>query len=106
MGGRVGSVAVAEGLPAAGLVLVSYPLHPPGRPDRLRIEHFPSISVPCLFVSGTRDAFGTPRELETHTANIAAPVTHEWLAGGHALSGSDEKVASVVAAWITARTAA
>ena len=42
----------------AGLVLVSYPLHPPGKPDRLRVEHLPAIGVPCLFVSGTRDAFG------------------------------------------------
>ena len=46
------SMAVAAGMPAAGLVLVSYPLHPPGRPDRLRTEHFGSLNVPCLFVSG------------------------------------------------------
>ena len=70
MGGRICSMAVAEGLPAAGLVLISYPLHPPGRPDRLRIEHLPALEVPCLFVSGTRDAFGTPAELERHTAAI------------------------------------
>ena len=43
MGGRICSMAVAEGMPAAGLVLVSYPLHPPGRPDRLRTEHFGSL---------------------------------------------------------------
>jgi predicted alpha/beta-hydrolase family hydrolase len=60
MGGRMCSMAVAEGLPAAALVLISYPLHPPGKPDQKRIDHFPSIEVPCLFVSGTRDAFGTP----------------------------------------------
>src|SRR5690606_38976965 len=60
MGGRMCSMAVAEGLPAAGLVLISYPLHPPGKPDRLRIEHLPQIEVPCLFISGTRDPFGTP----------------------------------------------
>ena len=70
MGGRICSMAVADGLPAAGLVLISYPLHPPGRPDRLRIEHLPALEVPCLFVSGTRDAFGTPDELERHTAAI------------------------------------
>ena len=51
-GGRMCSLAVAEGLPAAGLVLLSYPLHPPGKPDKLRVEHFGSIEVPCLFVSG------------------------------------------------------
>ncbi|HLK42702.1 MAG TPA: alpha/beta family hydrolase, partial [Thermoleophilia bacterium] len=64
MGGRMCSMAVAEGLPARALVLVSYPLHPPGKPDKMRTEHFPAITVPCLFVSGTRDAFGAPAELE------------------------------------------
>jgi len=54
------SMAVAEGLAASGLVLISYPLHPPGRPERMRMDHFPAIQVPCLFISGTRDAFATP----------------------------------------------
>src|SRR3954454_23037966 len=65
-GGRMCSMAVAEGLAAAGLVLICYPLHPPGKPDNLRVEHFPALHVPCLFISGTRDAFGTPDELERH----------------------------------------
>ena len=63
IGGRMCSIAVAEGLPAAGLVLVSYPLHPPGRPDRLRIDHLPQLQVPCLFVSGT---------LAPHLAHVEA----------------------------------
>jgi predicted alpha/beta-hydrolase family hydrolase len=101
MGGRICSMAVADGLPAAGLVLVSYPLHPPGKPDRLRIEHLPSLTVPCLFVSGTRDAFGTPTELEHHTAAIPGPVTHEWIdAKGHDLKGCDRRVAEIVATWL------
>src|SRR6478672_4985425 len=66
MGGRICSMAVADGLPGAGLVLISYPLHPPGKPDTLRIDHFPALDVPCLFVSGTKDQFGTPKELEHH----------------------------------------
>ena len=40
------SMAVAQGLPAAGLILLSYPLHPPGKPENLRVEHFPDITVP------------------------------------------------------------
>ena len=52
-GGRMCSMAVAEGLPAAGLVLLSYPLHPPGRPDKLRVAHLPELRVPVLAVSGT-----------------------------------------------------
>ena len=94
-------MAVAEGLPAAGLVMISYPLHPPGKPERLRIEHLPDLRVPCLFVSGTRDAFGTPAELEHHTAAIAGPVTHVWIEGkGHDLKGQDQVVAEAVADWV------
>lgn len=102
MGGRMCSMAVAEGLPAAGLVLLSYPLHPPGRPDRLRIEHLPALDVPCLFVSGTRDPFGSPDELEREVAAIPGPVTIHWLEGGrHDVKGRDDEIAEVVAGWIS-----
>lgn len=101
MGGRICSMAVADGLPALGLVLVSYPLHPPGKPDRLRIEHFPRLSLPCLFVSGTRDAFGSPEELEAHAAAIPGPVTHRWIEGGdHGLRRKDGEVAEIVGQWV------
>lgn len=101
MGGRMCSMAVAEGLPAAGLLLVSYPLHPPGKPERLRVDHLGAIDVPCLFVSGTRDPFGTPTELEAATATIAGPVTHHWVEGGrHELKGADEEVCRAVTTWI------
>lgn len=101
MGGRMCSMAVADGLPALALVLVSYPLHPPGRPDRPRIEHLPRLDLPCLFVSGTRDAFGRPDELEAATATVPGPVTHVWVDGGdHGLRGRDEDVAAAVAAWV------
>ena len=103
MGGRMCSMAVAEGLPAAALVLVSYPLHPPGRPDRLRTEHFEALDLPCLFLSGTRDAFGSPEELEAATRAIPGPVTHEWVEGGsHGLRGADARVPDVVRRWISA----
>ena len=103
MGGRMCSMAVADGLGAAALVLVSYPLHPPGKLDRLRIEHFPALDVPCLFVSGTRDAFGSPDELESATAAIPGPVTHVWLEGGdHGLRGKDSQVAGIVKDWVLA----
>lgn len=101
MGGRICSQVVAAGLPAAGLVLVSYPLHPPGRADRPRTAHLGQIHVPCLFVSGTRDAFGSPAELEAATAVIPGPVTHVWIEGGdHGLRRKDEEVAAVVAGWV------
>lgn len=101
MGGRMCSMAVAGGLRAAGLALVSYPLHPPGSPERLRTEHFPSLELPCLFVSGTRDSFGTPSELENATGAIPGPVTHVWIEGGdHGLRGKDSQVTGAVRAWL------
>jgi predicted alpha/beta-hydrolase family hydrolase len=103
MGGRMCSIAVAEGLPAAALVLVSYPLHPPGQPDKLRVEHFEAITVPCVFVSGTRDRFATPRELEAATASITGPVTHVLVDNGdHGLRGRDQEVAAIVTGWVLA----
>ena len=102
MGGRMCSIAVAEGLGAAALVLVSYPLHPPGKPDKLRIDHLGAIKVPCLFVSGTRDAFATPEELERATRAIAGPVTHVYVEGDHSLGRRDDEVAAIVADWVVA----
>ncbi|HVT77050.1 MAG TPA: alpha/beta family hydrolase [Acidimicrobiales bacterium] len=101
MGGRMCSMAVAEGLPAAALVLISYPLHPPGKPDQLRIQHFPAIEVPCLFISGTRDAFGSPDELEKATKAIKGAVTHIWIDGGdHGLRNKDKQVVEAVGSWL------
>ncbi len=103
-GGRMCSLAVAEGLEAAALVLVSYPLHPPGRPERLRTEHFPDLDLPCLFVSGRRDAFATPEELERETAAIRGPVTRTFVDGDHSLRKSEADVADIVAGWVAALT--
>jgi hypothetical protein len=99
-GGRMCSMAVADGLEAAALVLVSYPLHPPGKPDRLRIEHFPALEVPCLFVSGRRDAFATPEELERETAAIPGEVTRIFVDGDHSLRKSEGDAAEAVASWL------
>jgi uncharacterized protein len=94
-------MAVAAGLPAAGLVLICYPLHPPGRLDRMRTAHLPDIEVPCLFVSGTRDAFGSPDELTSATALIAGPVEHVWVEGGtHELKKADAFIADAVKTWL------
>jgi predicted alpha/beta-hydrolase family hydrolase len=104
MGGRMCSMAVAEGLEVAALVLVSYPLHPPGRPDRLRTAHFPDLRLPCLFVSGRRDPFGAPGELEQETAAIPGPVTLDFVDGDHSLRKSEAEVADIVAAWLAGLT--
>lgn len=93
-GGRACSVAVAQGLPAAALVLLSYPLHPPGKPDNLRTAHFPDIGVPTLFVSGFEDPFGSPDELDEHVPAIR-DATVEWVAGGHSPKDNDPVVEHV-----------
>lgn len=63
LGGRIASMCVADGMPGAGLVFLGYPLHPPGRPERVRDEHLYRIRVPMLFLQGTRDPFARPELL-------------------------------------------
>jgi uncharacterized protein len=101
MGGRMCSMAVAEGLPAAGLLLICYPLHPPGKPEKLRIEHFPQLDLPCLFVSGTKDPFGSPEEFEAHLAAIPGPVTVHWIEGRrHDLKDAESEIVRAVTDWL------
>ena len=101
MGGRMCSMAVAEGMPAAGLVLLGYPLHPPKKPENLRTGHFPDIGVPCLFISGDRDPFGTPEEFDRHLPAIKGPVTTVWLKGErHSPIKADAEIVAAVAGWL------
>jgi predicted alpha/beta-hydrolase family hydrolase len=73
-GGRQTSMVVAENPAQADvLTLFSYPVHPPGKPERLRTEHLPDIRVPTVFTHGTSDPFGTPAEVRGAAALIAAP---------------------------------
>lgn len=103
LGGRVASMAIAEGLPAAGLVLLSYPLHPPGKPENLRIEHLPAIEVPTLVVSGDRDPFGRPDELRAHLRAIVGPTDVVELPGdGHDPKKNDDLLVGSVAEWVRA----
>jgi predicted alpha/beta-hydrolase family hydrolase len=75
-GGRQTSMVVAEANPAQVdvLTLFSYPVHPPGKPERPRTEHLPDITVPTVFTHGTSDPFGTPAEVRDAAALIAAPI--------------------------------
>jgi predicted alpha/beta-hydrolase family hydrolase len=84
MGGRMCSLLVGsppddDPLPALGLLLLGYPLHPAGKPMQLRIEHFPRLRVPCLFVSGTRDSLAGRDALTTAAKAIKGRVRFEWL---------------------------
>jgi uncharacterized protein len=82
MGGRIASQIAADGVEVAGLVLLGYPLHPPGRPDQLRSKHLVNIRAPMLFVQGSRDAFGTPEELEPIIRQLKAPADLFVIEGG------------------------
>ena len=83
MGGRIASQVAALGAPeVAGLVLLGYPLHPPGRPEQLRVKHLPAIRAPMLFVQGARDAFGTPEELRPFIKKLKAPAELYVVEGG------------------------
>jgi predicted alpha/beta-hydrolase family hydrolase len=78
-GGRMASMAVAEGMPAAGLVFLGYPLHPPGKPEALRDEHLYGLDLPMLFLQGARDPFATGNLLDTVVERIGASATLQWL---------------------------
>jgi predicted alpha/beta-hydrolase family hydrolase len=78
MGGRYASMLAAQD-GALGLLLLGYPLHPPGKPDQPRVDHFAQLRMPVLFVSGTRDAFGTPDELRAAARRIEGPVSWHWI---------------------------
>jgi predicted alpha/beta-hydrolase family hydrolase len=76
MGGRIGSMVVAAGAPADALALFAYPLHPPGKPEQQRVEHFRKLRLPTLFVSGTNDAFASPEELRAAAQRIRGAKLH------------------------------
>jgi predicted alpha/beta-hydrolase family hydrolase len=86
-GGRQATIiAAAEPSLADGLLLLSYPLHPPGKPAQLRTAHLPKIQTPSLFVSGSKDPFGSPSEIESALKLIPAPVKFLLIEGaGHDL---------------------
>lgn len=82
MGGRIASQVVAGGAPAAGLVFLAYPLHPPGRSEQRREAHLPSIEAPMLFVQGTRDAFAQWDLLQALLARLGERAALEAIEGG------------------------
>ena len=116
MGGRYCSLVAGhdtDPVPALGLVLLGYPLHPAGKPEQLRAAHFPRLTMPVLFVSGDRDALAPRPALLKAVEAIPGEVTLHWLAGadhgyrvpkssgGTAAAVLDE-VAEVTAAWVAA----
>jgi predicted alpha/beta-hydrolase family hydrolase len=88
-------------LDVAGLVLVSYPLHPPKKLETLRIEHLPRLTTRTLCISGTRDDFGTPDELMSAFTVVPGAVQWHWVENGrHELARKDDLVAQIAVDWI------
>jgi uncharacterized protein len=110
MGGRIASQLVANGLPASGLLLLAYPLHAPGRPERVRDGHLGAIAPPTCFVSGTRDALA-PAQALLQTAERLPRASLTWLVGAdhsfHTLKSARRsaediwlELSEVVTAWL------
>jgi predicted alpha/beta-hydrolase family hydrolase len=116
MGGRIAThVATDPRLGLAGVVLLGYPLHPPGRPDERRDAHLGDVAAPMLFVQGSRDAFGTPAELAPVIASLDGRATLQTIDGGDhsfkvARAGRDGQAAihagiqQLIAGWIEGLT--
>jgi predicted alpha/beta-hydrolase family hydrolase len=82
LGGRIASMCVADGMPASGLVFLGYPLHPPGKPERIRDEHLYRIEVPMLFLHGTGDPFAQPELLARVVRKLGDRATLVEIEGG------------------------
>lgn len=112
MGGRAASMLVSEGGAVDGLLLLAYPLHPPGQPEKIRSAHLPEIQVPVLCMSGTRDPFCDPPLMENVSAGLGANWRMHWIEGAdhsfHVLKSSGRndrdvltEVGNEVDAWVT-----
>ena len=99
-GGRQATMLAADEPGLVDLLLLfSYPLHPPGKPERLRTDHFPRLGCPCLFISGTADPFGSIAELSAAVGLIRAPTRLIAIDGaGHDLRRGRLDFAGIVAA--------
>jgi predicted alpha/beta-hydrolase family hydrolase len=112
MGGRAASMLAADGFDADGLLLLAYPLHPEGQPEKLRDAHLPRITMPVLCINGTRDGLCTPALMERVLSTVTAPWEMHWLEGAdhsfHVLKSSGrndaavlEEVGEVSARWLS-----
>jgi predicted alpha/beta-hydrolase family hydrolase len=107
MGGRVASYIAADTDGVKGLVFLGYPLHPPGKQDKLRDEHLYGIELPMLFLSGTKDTFAERPLLEKVVARLGSRATLVWTErGDHSLktgkSATLEAAADEIQRWVFA----
>jgi predicted alpha/beta-hydrolase family hydrolase len=111
MGGRAASMLAAEGFACDGLLLAAYPLHPAGKPEKLRDAHLPDIRCPVLCFNGTRDALCERGLMEKALEKVTAPWTQHWLEGadhsfrvlkssGRTDAQLDAEIGEVAARWL------
>ncbi len=107
MGGRIASMLASDGEQMVGLVLYAYPLHPAGKPDRLRVEHLPDIEVPMLFIQGDRDALATGALFDRHVRSLPSAdvvdlpgADHSWRIKGRSIDEVVAEVAESSVGWI------
>jgi hypothetical protein len=102
MGGRVATMLAADGFACDGLLLFAYPLHPAGKPEKLRDAHLPAIRVPVLCFNGTKDALCTRGLMEQALKSVTTYWQQEWLEGAdHSLKGERlmTEIADIAADW-------
>ncbi len=107
MGGRIATMLAADGHPTAGVVLYAYPLHPAGKPERLRVAHLTAIDVPLLFFQGSRDALSRPDLFDIHVRTLPTATVVDMDGADHAFRGGGwrepdlfEYLADGTARWI------
>ena len=102
MGGRMGTYLVAERYPAAGLILYAYPLHPAGKPEKLRIDQFADISIPMLFLQGTKDPLSRIDLFDRHIGGLPNADVELLENARHGPRGGGWDVESMTARYVTA----
>lgn len=107
MGGRMATYLVAEGDQADGIVLYAYPLHPAGKPEKLRVAQFPDVQIPMLFFQGTRDALARMELFDRHIATlhnadieILVGANHSYRGGGWTLESMVERLVADTTTWM------
>lgn len=101
MGGRVATMLAAQGFACDGLLLFAYPLHPDGKPEKLRDAHLPAIRAPVLCINGTRDRLCRRDLMERVVGNVTAPWRMRWLDGmPHSFGALPDAELAEIKAWL------